>query len=97
MLNIDDISRVFANSAAHINRAGANCCKGCTLARQIPTLTEEIRRLRALTPDCTCLDPMPLHFTGPKPDCPAHGHDHAAATVLAVLWPDSDQLPAEEA
>ena len=39
------IRRVFDKAASHICSAEPNCCRGCTLARQIPGLLDDIAEL----------------------------------------------------
>ena len=41
------IRSVFDQAADHICSPGPNCCRGCTLARQIPGLLDDISELRA--------------------------------------------------
>ena len=50
------IRSVFDEAASHICSAEPNCCRGCTLARQIPGLLDDIAELRA---EVARLTPLP--------------------------------------
>lgn len=47
MSHLQAIRNVYNDYAEHINRPGTSCCKGCTLAVQIPDLLDEVDRLSA--------------------------------------------------